>query len=308
MDSPSNSEVTEVLPTWGAFPAEQYLLQHWDPSCSEPPVDQRRRLIRDFVHILDSIPPEWVLPDPPSTAVAMAIVPTPAQVRDVLAPWRPRQWRFAVREVLRSSRLELSVWVRTHYAADPAERARDGERLRGWLETDDGFNANIESDTTEETIPWRVLDDPLLFDFGDDWERVFEVLPELAGPEQGLSRRFTGPEGWDQGRYLESLQQMLRENVSRMETQEEKLEAVECGGNDMQVRAVDSYLLLADEEAICCDEEIWTMDDQIRKGKIQTSEFWDSSDVGTNPGGALNPKYGAFGEISRELYGVEDLL
>lgn len=260
----------------------------------------------------------------------MAIMPTPAQVRDVLAPWRPPQWRSAAREVLRSSRLELSVWVRTHYAADPAERARDGERLRGWLETDDDFNANIESDTTEETMPWRVLDDPLVFDFGDDWERVFEVLPELAGPEQGLSRRFTGPEGWDQGRYLESLQQKLRENVSRMETQEEKLEAVECGGNDMQVRAVDSYLLVADEEAFCtdklrivfldrrgnwvresrirCDEEIWTMDDQIRTGKIQTSEFWDSSDVVTNPGGALNPKYGALGEIGRELYGVEELL
>lgn len=51
--------------------------------------------------------------------------------------------------------------------------------MNDWIEIDKGLDPDFE----DETLWWRVLNDPGLFNFGSHyWELVFTVLPELAGP------------------------------------------------------------------------------------------------------------------------------
>jgi hypothetical protein len=54
-------------------------------------------------------------------------------------------------------------------------RRRGGQARRG--------NAPlIDVDIFGEEAWWAVLDDADLRDFGSDWRRVYEILPEVAGP------------------------------------------------------------------------------------------------------------------------------
>ena len=64
------------------------------------------------------------------------------------------------------------VLLRTHYSAEGGERAKHDEAMHHW----------IDVDIFGEEVWWAVLDDVDLCDFGSDWRRVYEILPEVAGP------------------------------------------------------------------------------------------------------------------------------
>lgn len=72
------------------------------------------------------------------------------------------------------NRWDNAVILRTDYSSPSGE-----SKMNDWIEIDKGLDPDFE----DETLWWRVLNDPGLFNFGSHyWELVFTVLPELAGP------------------------------------------------------------------------------------------------------------------------------
>jgi hypothetical protein len=64
----------------------------------------------------------------------------------------------------------IPILLRTHYSSSPED-----ERTLKQL---------IHEETFEEVWDWARLDDEESFNFGDDWRKKFEVLPEGCWPNE----------------------------------------------------------------------------------------------------------------------------
>ncbi|KAF0316871.1 hypothetical protein GQ607_015884 [Colletotrichum asianum] len=145
-------------PPWGIFPAEQYLIRNWNTFWNLSPNDQTRELIRSFMS-MDEIPAKWRA----GRNGTISRVPT-------------------AEELLHETCDNLVV-LRTCY-----DGAGDDEKMQQLI-TQEGDADGMGF--LQEELWWRYLDDRELFDFGDDWSRVFDVLPELIG--HSGRRRSIGP-------------------------------------------------------------------------------------------------------------------
>jgi hypothetical protein len=327
-----------VKPPWGAFPAEQYLIvssatkrwfssvemstandklqRHWDASSSASRPDQTRELIRAFLQ-LETIPEAWDTTGRTSENTAMERVPTDEEVCVVLAPWRPLRWRQAALSIW-EYRFDEAVWLRTHYGDE------SNDKFGQFRETHEDWDPRFD----KESLPWAVLDDPDVFNFEENWERVFDILPELAGPGQGYSRVFAS--GANQV-FLAETRQELREAVLRADDREEEAEAG-VAGTQLQLMAVamGTYLIVVDQKAFeseglrilyldargniirhsrIAPEDIWIARGQWEGCRYNDGQWWVIGEEGYSTGdGVLGEKYRAKGEIGRVLYDVGDLL
>ena len=91
-------------------------------------------------------------------------MPTAAEISTVLQPWRT----LAQREVADTSSTVAAVWLRTCYSEGSDEKHEE------LVEPLDMYNA-VDGDH-------RLLNDPDLYDFGPNWQRVFDYIPELMEP------------------------------------------------------------------------------------------------------------------------------
>ncbi|KAI1104574.1 hypothetical protein F4804DRAFT_181948 [Jackrogersella minutella] len=315
----------DVSPPWGAFPAEQYLIRHWEFSSTLLAADQRRDLIRAYLQ-LDSIPKDWDATGRVYLATTIARVPTEREIREILAPWRPIRWREAALHLWRD-RDDEEVWLRTCY------REGSDKAFREFRETDEDYDPAFE----EDCRTWTVLDDQALFD--GDWSAALDILPELAGPAPNYdpyAHRHLGDPG-----ELETLRQKLRESVAsalRLEgegntAEQLKVDAVEAGdaGMELQVNAVASFLFVADCKAVETEKlrllyldargiivretrvpctETWQMRDAWVGKKFRDSPLWNDRDrsewgVSNDPGSVLGEKYKLEGDIGRLLYNLD---
>jgi hypothetical protein len=64
------------------------------------------------------------------------------------------------------SKDNVLVFLRTHYNPD------DNDKMNEWVH---------ENDLFEDDAWWACLNDPHLFNFGSDWQQVYEIMPEVAG-------------------------------------------------------------------------------------------------------------------------------
>ncbi len=134
--------------------------------------------------------------DPELLASPPTRVPTAAEIADILEPWRPQKLRrIAAAHLLN----HWSPWfvLRTHYGGGEA----DDTKLRTWLDAEGDF-ADDPAIVSPGHEWFCVLDDPELFDFGDYWQEVYDVFPELAAPR--ADRRFTDDdvkEAREEGKY-----------------------------------------------------------------------------------------------------------
>src|SRR4051794_4643862 len=98
---------------------------------------------------------------------------------------------------------------------------------------DEDYDAQFEP----RDAVWTVLDDAELFDFGDEWWRVFDVLPELAD-------RRRAPQGTVQA-LRESLRQEIQRRVAAGDDPAEvavfEAEYGKCG-QELQLAVVASFL------------------------------------------------------------------
>jgi hypothetical protein len=121
--------------------------------------------------------------DPALLASPPTREPTTTEIADILEPWRPQKLR-RIASALLAKRADRFYVLRTHYGGGEA----DDIKVRTWLDIEPFLG-----DEYQIVPPWHewfcVLDDSELFDSGDDWQDVYDVLPELAAPE--ADRRFT---------------------------------------------------------------------------------------------------------------------
>lgn len=241
--------------------------------------------------------------------------PTAQEIDEILAPWRSLRWREAAFYIWKD-RDDEAIWLRTHYDSE------QDAKFHEWREIDEDCDPRFDQDL----VPWCVLDDAEMFDFGDDWQKVFEVLPELLGPVwQGYKRGID-----ENNEYVQKARATIRE------AEDQKTEA-ETGsaGEELQYQAVTSFLIVADSEAFKVDRLRYLFLDGygniVRHSRIrpdQSSETRGEWDVGkfrdgqwwrieweededsyrrthNEPGGILGEKYRAGGELGRVLYGFD---
>ncbi|KAJ5288610.1 hypothetical protein N7478_001640 [Penicillium angulare] len=147
---------------WGSLPVEQDILTNWDSYSSESIGQQRLRLIRQHLES-DTIPLERYFPDAQRRAPQIA-------VHIILRPWRSEKIRKAAIQHLHGN-YEIPLMLRTHYSKDAGELEMDNTKLADWVDYDEGFSAEAY---------WACLDDPEVFNFGEQWQKIFEIIPELT--------------------------------------------------------------------------------------------------------------------------------
>lgn len=199
--------------------------------------------------------------------------------------------------------------LRTHYCTDEEERARHDDLMTEW----------VDSDHFEPEAWWAVLNDADLFNFGAEWRRVYEILPELAGPlDPEVDDKLRIPRA-RKAEDLEPFRSDLKTQIA--EVKEEAPEAwrddrdtiIDSLAIGLQKCAKRAYLILADEEAFRSGSlYVLYLDgfrNVIREGRmdpeihdlfgvvgtwVETNEFLEGSTVGE--------KYRASAELGRELY------
>ncbi|KAJ5240325.1 uncharacterized protein N7469_001916 [Penicillium citrinum] len=267
---------------WGSLAAEAYLVAKWDDLLKECPEQQRSRIIQKY---LDSdIPREW-------TVATTRLEPTAMQIDTILRPWRPDKLRRQAQFIFTE---ETPIVLRTHYQPE------DEEKFRNW----------ITEPLTSRRIPWwAFLDDKNFYDFGADWRRVYNVMPEIAGPMGGQSRR--SPDH----REINYFRKEFKRNLRRQGIWEPKI------NEDIALRlqrvVTATYILIADQEAfdtgclwllyLDCYRNI-VREAHINAEKVgisevilhweQTMELWEQSDVGE--------KYRLGGELGEGRYELNE--
>ncbi|KAL2133699.1 hypothetical protein VTI74DRAFT_1875 [Chaetomium olivicolor] len=283
-----------VMPAWGALPVEQYLIvkslpgltapcrpathpqprpsRKWDYSSKLSADKQREELVAAYIE-KDVLDPE-LLASPPTR------IPTAAEIAEILSPWRPQKLRRMAAALLAGSR--------EHYYF-----------LRTWLELD------MEGpDIFPENEWFCVLDDAELFNFGDAWQDVYDVLPELAAPD--ADRRFTN----EHVEWARSTATDLIESEPHVHGEEHYEDAI------MQIATIGEppWLIVLDEEAFETEELGLILRDKkgnpVKETVITPNElgaFYMADARGASYSGgywrhaAVGRQYQTRGEIMRKL-------
>ena len=222
--------------------------------------------------------------------------PTDDEIRDVLSPWRPQKLRrIALKHLQMNESGRSWVFLRTYYGGGEA----DDLKLREWLDLDK-YSGGPGIRPEDEW--WVVLDDAELFGFDDDWQRAYNVFPELAAPH--VDRALTDEEAED----VRDLVRDMGEEVEDEVIEEEIL---------WNAARRSSWLVVMDREAfeapeeglgfILCDRKGNVVKDSLIavdgfdtwrlyidvKGARELTPEWG--------GGAVGRKYKTRGEIMLEL-------
>ncbi|KAJ5707151.1 hypothetical protein N7488_006952, partial [Penicillium malachiteum] len=138
-----------------------YTMKKWSSDSTESPDEQRLRLIREHLDS-DTIP---------ESDLMMQNCPEPSS-NDIDTIFRPLRFDKLRKAALRvHGSCHVPLILRTYYNSDKAERSVDDIRFAEWIRLDE---------LLADEADWACLDDPELFDFGDQWERIFELVPELT--------------------------------------------------------------------------------------------------------------------------------
>lgn len=200
----------------------------------------------------------------------------------------------------------IPVLLRTHYSSD----REDDETLKAWT----------DEETFEDASDWACLNDKNIFNFGDDWRRIFEILPEVAGPVPPSEQRYTSPDS------LQLFRKKFKENISSVKQnfpddwkeKESRDKIIEDHGSSLHRVVTEVYLLIADKEAFQTKQlRLLYLDGKrniVREARVDPS-IWQMYDIimqhYTNP---LDPyefstvgeKYRVDGELGKDLYQLSE--
>ncbi|PIG85387.1 hypothetical protein AARAC_002800 [Aspergillus arachidicola] len=223
---------SDFVPPWGILPVEQYLIRNWDFAAVEPPDQQRLRLIYEFLE-LDEIPREWV---PPDEYASPPRIPTAEEINISLRPWRSDDLRQKAWRLVGADH-DTPIFLRTHY--NPLENS--DARMKEWVNASEEFANHAW---------WALLEDSNSFNFGSDWRRVYEILPEVARLVRADDRyeRYASPESVDRDR--EQFKSYLaKEKKANPDLWSNRDHFIEVAAADLLCTVAVMYMLIADQEA-----------------------------------------------------------
>lgn len=204
----------------------EFLQRYWDFAATEPPDQQRLRLIRHFID-LDEYPANGILRRTATTHAhgggdqhgppSLAIGQTAQKAWQILA-----------------SGNATPIFLRTHYNAE------DDEKMEEWVGASEEF---------ENQAWWACLNDVTLSDFGSDWQRVC-IMPEVAGPVSGAGyKRYPSSEIVEMSRaqFKSPLSKTKQSEPDRW--REDPHRFIELEAADLLRTVAAAYILVADQEA-----------------------------------------------------------
>ncbi|KAJ5640412.1 hypothetical protein N7528_000037 [Penicillium herquei] len=223
----------------GSLPAEQVLLTKWNGNSSESPCEQRSRLIREHMNS-DLIPQSYPkLQDCPQ--------PLPKDIDTVITPWRSYMIR---QSAVRTYALRTPLLIRTYYNPDHDAKAADDLLIEEWLQ-----RYKEEYDSMDSL--WTYMDDPELLNFGDHWEKIFELVPELT--YRSFSRDKTlrpkmPPCGFEKSDLLDTLRSFKEDLHARKDKNHEEWHKnphrmIYRAAADLHLKCAASLLIIVDREA-----------------------------------------------------------
>jgi hypothetical protein len=282
---------------------------NWNYSSTETPDQQRTRLVAEFLD-LNLIPIEWVedwesLPDPPRA-------PTSEEIDTILRPYRVDALRWRAGNMFYD---HISpVLLRTYYSTEEGERAEHDKLMNTW----------VDVDPFEAESWWAVLNNADHFNFGSDWRRIYEVLPEVAGPlspetEDEWIPRSRDPEYFDSIRHDFKPQLAEAKERNPKEWREGRDAIIESLAMRLHKLSTRTYLILADQEAFQSGSlRLLYLDgfrNVVREGRLDPEiddlfgviSKWMDSELLENS--VVGDKYRVSGELGKELYQLteEDL-
>ncbi|OQD77709.1 hypothetical protein PENDEC_c002G01583 [Penicillium decumbens] len=215
-------------------------------------------------------------------------MPTVEETNLVLLLWRSDELRKKAWQMLESG-TAVPVFLRTYY--DPEE----DEKMEEWVSASEEF---------ENQAWWASLNDATLFNFGSDWQHVYEIMPAVAGPVSGAGYK----------RYPSS--EINEPDLWR----EDPYGLIEVEGADLLRIATVAYILVADQTAfeigyvrlVYVDGRrnvIWgtPVDAQTITDVIMDwdqlnlpLEFWEEGK------GTIGERYRVTGDLGRELYQLSE--
>ncbi|KAL4879886.1 hypothetical protein BJY04DRAFT_219691 [Aspergillus karnatakaensis] len=164
------STESDVVPPWGALPVEQHLIREWKYKSNLTDSEPRRAIVQDFLR-MSPIPGDYDGTERQCPIVAHT--PNQRGIDIILAPWRSQQLR----------QIALDIWVKGPGHAVPVVRTYYTPHVPGQA-LNESWATKIHSycdEFHEKRLAGRVLDDPTVFNFGNDWRAVFDIHSPRAG-------------------------------------------------------------------------------------------------------------------------------
>ncbi|CAI7571762.1 unnamed protein product [Penicillium manginii] len=289
-------------PSWGKSGIEQYFILNWDFSSTEPPDQQRSRLVTDFLN-LNIIPLKFFkIPETLPDHRSGYRLPTTEEIDVILRPFRSEELR----------------------CADKDQRLKDDTQMEEWIETE----------IFGEEVDWALLDNEEMFNFGpgpDSWSRLYDILPELAGPlllqpqdasdGERIIKRV--PEPSDD--ILKNIYPLFKRDLAIAKEEDPELwlhdrdSVIESTGMPLQKVSTSTYIIIADKEAFRTSRLLVLYLDGfrriIRQGRIDE----ELDDIGSIVGlwmetndlleyATLSERYRVDGDLGRKLYQLDEVL
>ncbi|KAE8419871.1 hypothetical protein BDV36DRAFT_293762 [Aspergillus pseudocaelatus] len=284
-------------PRWGELPVEQYLIRHWDNAMTESPDQQRVRLVRQFLD-LDEFPQEWF---PTQEGEPLPPSPTEEDIRAILRPWRSDDLRRRAWHIY-TNVTDEPIFLRTHYESE------DDEKIEHWACVSEEF---------ENQAWWACLNNAQIYNFGSDWQRVYEILPEIAGPST---------EGFVPLETLSSIRSHFKIWLSEAKQIEpefwrkDRHRFIELKAAGLLRAVATRYMLLADQEAFETDGRLRLiyLDNKrniVRETRVDADgqtitdiimAWFELTDPPELEDGITGDRYRVTGDLGRKLYQLTD--
>lgn len=205
--------------------------------------------------------------------------------------------------------------MRTFYGTTEEE---DAPLNRKFGEMADTTGVDDYPSDDEEDDVYCILNDRDVFDFGDDWPRVFDVPPELIRPVNSLKKRLF-PAGFENlvSEYLKGLKAET-EKLSQSQDPDVNLLADGHEATMLQCLAIQTFIVVADEEALTSGTfKVYWYDgrgDTVRSSRIEPdrvrtlrlnvslTRWMDCSPSWTE--GQVSSQYRLAGLYTHSIYGL----
>ncbi|KAJ5089174.1 hypothetical protein N7532_007858 [Penicillium argentinense] len=316
------SDSDKTGPAWGRLLIEQYFILNWDFSSTENPDQQRSRLVTDFLN-LNILPLKWfkIPKDLPAQGFGFRL-PTTEEIDIILRPYRCEELRWYAMDPYPDD--ICPYLLRTYYSTSEDQRAKDDAQMEEWIDTE----------IFGEEAEWAVLDSEDLFNFGpgpDSWRRIYDILPELAGPLLiQPSRSSDGerivkrvPEPSDD--ILKNMYPYFKRDLAIAKENDpgawlhERDSVIESTGTALQKVATSTYMIIADEEAFQTGKLLVLYLDGFRRVIREARIDGERDDIGSIVGSwmetsdlleysTLSERYRVNGDLGRELYQLTEVL
>ncbi|KAJ6022826.1 hypothetical protein N7499_008145 [Penicillium canescens] len=234
-------------------------------------------------------------------------MPTVEEIDTVLRPWRSDELRQKAWQILESGNA-VPIFLRSYYNPE------DDEKMEEWVDASEEFRNQAW---------WACLNDATLFNFGFDWQRVYDIMPEVAGPVSDAGyTRYPSPEIVEMSRtqFRTSLRKTKQSEPHRWREDPDRF--IEFEAADLLRTVAAAYILVADQKAFETGGQVRLIYVDGKRNVIQETRVeadaqtitdvimdWDQLNLPPDlwEEGTIGDRYRVNRDLGRELYQLSEV-